>query len=67
MGDARHDIDVKFYLDGVTWLAFKHRCQGVHRSLSEHLRHLVEEDLLSALDAERLGARSDAGPPEGPR
>lgn len=67
MGDARHDIDVKFYLDGVSFLALRQRAQSVHRSISEHLRHLVEEDLLSALAAERLEARSNAGPPEGPR
>lgn len=59
------DIDLKVYVDGVTYLALKARCLDVDRTLSEHLRHLIRQDLLQALAEAPPDGRGAAGAVEG--
>lgn len=61
----RNDIDLKVYVDPVTYLALKHRCHQVDRTLSEHLRHLIHIDLIEGSAEERADGRGDAGPAQG--
>lgn len=65
MGTAPHDIDLKIYVDAVTYLALKHRCQEADRTLSEHVRHLIRADLLSALAEPVPDDRGAIRPAEG--
>jgi hypothetical protein len=59
------DIDLKVYIDGVTYLALKERCRACDRTLSEHVRHLIRADLLAALAEEGAIDRGERGVPEG--
>lgn len=60
-----NDHDLKVYVDATLYLALRWRCQEVDRSLSEHVRHLIREDLDRALAEERGDGRVRKGEAEG--
>lgn len=58
MNDKRLDI----YLDAVTYIALKSRANDVERSVSQHVRKLIKDDLiLSLTDNDDSGRGMDAG------
>lgn len=58
MNDKRLDI----YLDAVTYIALKSRANDVERSVSQHVRKLIKDDLiLSLADNDDSGRVRDAG------
>ena len=60
MKDHRLDI----YVDAVTYMALKRRCDDVSRSISQHVRHLIRQDMEEALQQEldsTRAARAGAG------
>ena len=60
-----HDHDLKVYVDAVTYLALRYRCSQIDRSLSEHVRHLIRQDLLESMAEERETGRVRGGEGEG--
>lgn len=61
MKDHRLDI----YVDAVTYMALKRRCDDVSRSLSQHVRHLIRSDIEQALQEELDSARAARAGTEG--
>ena len=52
---------IKFNVDDATYLALKHRCDSVDRNMSQHIRHLVKEDIKAAVKSDKGGGWSVDG------
>ena len=52
---------IKFNVDDATYLALKYRCNSVDRNMSQHIRHLVREDLKAATKCDKGGEWSVDG------
>lgn len=55
-----HRLDI--YVDAVTYMALKARASDQDRSISQHVRHLIRQDMIKALAEEKeLTTGSRAG------
>lgn len=57
-----HRLDI--YVDATTYMALKQRASDVDRSISQHIRFLIKQDMLQALTEERnfqVGTRGNGG------
>lgn len=57
----RNDIDLRVWIDGLTYLALRGRCAQVERSMSEHVRYLIKRDVLEALREQRAAGSGGIG------
>lgn len=58
MNEKRIDV----YVDAVLYIALKARSNDCDRTVSQHVRHLIKQDMLQALqDEECSGSGKDAG------
>lgn len=52
-----HRVDI--YLDPVTYLALKARSAETERNLSQHIRHLIKQDIVQSLTEEGGGGNGN--------
>lgn len=58
-----HRLDV--YVDATTYMALKGRASDVDRTISQHVRYLIKQDMLKALAEEKDSATAKATGTEG--
>ena len=58
-----HRLDI--YVDATTYMALKQRASDVDRSISQHIRFLIKQDMLQALTEERNSPSGNTGGMEG--
>ncbi len=55
-----HRLDI--YVDATTYMALKGRVNDQDRTISQHVRYLIKQDMIKALDEEKENVRGgDAG------
>lgn len=47
------DIRLDIYIDDLMYMALRGRVQDLDRTLSQHVRHLIRQDISQALQQER--------------
>ena len=55
------DHRIEVYVDAITYLALKARAAEQDRNISQHVRHLVRNDLIQASVDEREDGRGGSG------
>lgn len=65
MSNYANDHRLDIYVDAITYLALKARDGDVDRNISQHVRHLIRNDLIQASAEEQEPGRGNGAGNEG--